>query len=97
MKITQGYIAEIRDKADIVELFSSYGVSLKTQGSRDNLMGRCPFHDDRVPSLNVSRSKKLFHCFGCEESGNVFGLVMKLENLTFPQAVEKLRRIVLTK
>lgn len=53
---------------DIVDLIESLGVKLKKVGSE--YMGLCPFHDDRKPSLSVNRDKGLWHCFGCERSGD---------------------------
>lgn len=51
-------------------------------------MANCPFHDDRSPSLNVR--KNFYYCHGCGEHGDVISFVMKTEQLTFPQAVNRL-------
>jgi DNA primase len=61
-----------------------------SNGGGGQLKGLCPFHDEKSPSFYVSPSKGLFNCFGCHEAGDVLGLVMKLENLGFTQAVEQL-------
>src|SRR5436190_2146914 len=53
-------------------------------------MGLCPFHDERTPSFSVEPVAKLFHCFGCGESGDVFDFVMKTENVDFAGALEVL-------
>src|SRR4051794_29180508 len=53
-------------------------------------MGLCPFHDERTPSFSVEPVAKLFHCFGCSESGDVFDFVMKTENVDFAGALELL-------
>src|SRR4051794_41784393 len=53
-------------------------------------MGLCPFHDERTPSFSVEGVNKLFHCFGCGESGDVFDFVMKTENVDFTGALEVL-------
>src|SRR4051794_41436699 len=53
-------------------------------------MGLCPFHDERTPSFSVEPVAKLFHCFGCGESGDVFDFVMKTENVDFGSALELL-------
>lgn len=53
-------------------------------------VGRCPFHADKSPSFSVSEEKGLFHCFGCGESGDVFDFVMKLDGVSFVEAVKSL-------
>ncbi|MGR7002584.1 CHC2 zinc finger domain-containing protein [Yinghuangia aomiensis] len=50
----------------------------------------CPFHDEKSPSFNVAPAKGLFHCFGCQEGGDVIEFVKKVEHLTFSEAVERL-------
>jgi CHC2 zinc finger len=49
--------------------------------------GLCPFHADKTPSLHVNEDKGVFHCFGCGESGDVFDFIMKLEGVSFAEAV----------
>jgi len=80
-------IDKIRKKADIVELISRY-VNLKQSGN--SYKGVCPFHEDNDPSLTVDPDKKLWHCFGCGAGGDVFNFLMKIENLSFPDAVREL-------
>ncbi len=82
-------IDEVRKKVDIVELVSRY-VNLKQSGN--SYKGVCPFHEDNDPSLTVDPSKKLWHCFGCGAGGDVFNFLMKIENLSFPDAVRELAR-----
>ncbi|PIS31241.1 DNA primase [Candidatus Saganbacteria bacterium CG08_land_8_20_14_0_20_45_16] len=77
-------IAEIRSQADIVKIVSEY-VQLKQRGK--NYLGHCPFHSEKDPSFTVSPEKQIFHCFGCNEGGNVFSFLMKIENLSFIEAV----------
>ncbi len=86
---TPATLEEIRRRCDIGEIVGQY-VTLKRVGR--NLLGRCPFHDDRTPSFSVSPEKQLFHCFGCKASGDVFGFVMRKEGLDFLEAVETLAR-----
>jgi len=84
---------EVESKVDIVDLINKCGVELYSQND-DNYMGKCPFHFDRNPSLSVSRSKKVYHCFGCGASGNMFTFFMKLERVTsFKEAVRKIAEI----
>jgi DNA primase len=80
-------IAEIRSRTDIVALVSEY-VQLKQRGG--NHLGLCPFHNEKSPSFNVSQSKQFFHCFGCKESGDAVGFLMRIEGLGFPQAARRL-------
>jgi DNA primase len=93
MKMSYALVRHIKEGVDIIQVMSFYGINFRAQGNRDNYIGRCPWHNDRVASLSVSRSKGLYHCFGCGESGNVFSLVIKMEKLTFSQAVERLAEI----
>ena len=81
-------IEAVRERSDIVAVVSGY-LQLKKAG-RDNLTGLCPFHAEKTPSFSVSPSKQLFHCHGCGEGGTVFTFLQKLENLSFPEAVERL-------
>ncbi|MEB3196677.1 MAG: DNA primase [Candidatus Sericytochromatia bacterium] len=80
-------IAEIRARADIVEVISER-VVLKRSGR--NLLGLCPFHQERTPSFNVNPERQIFRCFGCGEGGDVFTFVMKTNGMTFPEALRSL-------
>ncbi|MDD5628761.1 MAG: DNA primase, partial [Elusimicrobia bacterium] len=51
---------------------------------------RCPFHQERTPSFIVTPERQTFHCFGCGVGGDVFSFVMKMESLSFPEALERL-------
>jgi len=86
-RIPETTIQEILSRADIVALVSRY-VELKQAGR--NWKGLCPFHDEKTPSFNVNEDRQIFHCFGCQEGGNVFGFLMKHEGLTFPEAVRSI-------
>ena len=78
---------EIKFRCDIVNIISTH-VQLKRAGS--NLVGLCPFHNERTPSFTVSVTQKLFHCFGCGAAGDVIGFTMRMQNLDFLSAVEVL-------
>lgn len=80
-------IERIREKVDIVELISSY-LPLKRSGG--NYQGLCPFHGEKTPSFNVNPARQIFHCFGCGVGGNSVTFVMKMEGLSFPEAVRRL-------
>ncbi|MCS7241947.1 DNA primase [Candidatus Caldatribacterium sp.] len=84
MLIPEEYLEEIKARADIVELISQY-VDLKPSGR--NFRALCPFHEEKTPSFTVSPEKGIFHCFGCGAGGNIFTFIMRVERLTFPEAV----------
>ena len=84
---SEDLIQRIRQESDIVNLVSSY-VSLKKSGQ--NWAGLCPFHTEKTPSFTVSSVKQFYHCFGCGAGGDAIGFVMKMEGLTFPQAIKLL-------
>jgi DNA primase len=77
----------VKDAADILEIVSAY-TDLQQRGQ--DFWGNCPFHDERTPSFKVNPRDKLYYCFGCEASGDVFRFVEEKEGLTFPEAVESL-------
>lgn len=79
-------VAEVRERADIVEVIGAY-VALKKRGQQ--YVGLCPFHQERTPSFTVSPHKQMFYCFGCGTGGNVFTFLMQKENLSFPEAVRQ--------
>src|SRR3989339_561896 len=84
--IPENIINEIKEKADIVSVVSSYVPSLKKKGK--NHLGLCPFHSEKTASFTVSQEKGLFHCFGCGEGGNLFSFIMKMEKVDFAEAVK---------
>ena len=81
-------IKSVRDAASIVDIVGAV-VQLRNAGG-GNLKGLCPFHDEKSPSFQVSPAKNLYHCFGCQEGGDVFKFVMLLDHLSFSEAVERL-------
>ncbi len=87
--ISQEKIAEIRNRASIVEVVSDY-VTLKKAGR--NYMGLCPFHAEKTPSFTVSEDKGIYHCFGCQTGGSIFHFLMQYDQLTFPEAVERVAK-----
>ena len=80
-------INQVQQANDIVDVVSEH-VSLKKKGRE--MVGLCPFHEDHRPSMNVSPTKQIFKCFACGVGGDVLKFVQMRENLTFPQAVERL-------
>lgn len=86
-RISSDSINAVRDAADMVAEVGRY-TDLKRNGVQ--MMGLCPFHDERSPSFSVDPQDKLYHCFGCGVAGDVFGFVMEKEGLGFSEAVEAL-------
>jgi DNA primase len=84
--IPEEKIAEIRAACRISEFISPH-ISLKRRGR--SLMGLCPFHNEKSPSFSVNDDNGFYHCFGCNESGNVFKFLMQVENISFPESVRK--------
>jgi len=86
-RIDEDKILQIRERVDIVEVVSRY-LPLKRSGA--NNQGLCPFHGEKTPSFNVNSTRQIFHCFGCGVGGNVFNFLMRMEGLSFPEAVRRL-------
>ena len=80
------FIERLRVESDITSIISEY-ISLKKKGK--NFWGCCPFHHEKTPSFSVASEKGFFYCFGCQTGGNVFQFLMKVENITFMEAVTK--------
>lgn len=85
MRYSQELLEEIRVKNDLVEVVSEY-VALEKTGK--NYKALCPFHLEKTPSFTINPDKQLFHCFGCGIGGNIYHFIMKMENITFPEAVK---------
>ncbi|MBI3898502.1 MAG: toprim domain-containing protein [Gammaproteobacteria bacterium] len=83
-------IERLKQTVSIERLVEAAGIELKRHGK--TLMGRCPFHDDKTPSLAITPDKNLWHCLGaCHEGGDVFQWVMKRNGVSFRHAYELLR------
>ena len=78
-------VEEIKQKINIVDLINSY-VSIKKSGR--NYKGICPFHSEKTPSFMVSPELQIFKCFGCNEAGDIFSFIEKIEGVDFPTALE---------
>jgi len=82
--ISQKSIQEIRETAKVEDIVGEF-VTLKKRGV--NLIGLCPFHNEKTPSFTVSPAKNIYKCFGCGESGGPINFVMEHESLTYPEAL----------
>jgi DNA primase len=81
-------VKAVRDAVPIDAVVCEY-LQLKNAGG-GNLKGLCPFHDEKSPSFHVSPSKGFYHCFGCGAGGDTLDFVMKIDHLSFSEAVERL-------
>jgi DNA primase len=82
-----GLISRIQQANDIVDVAGEH-VALKRKGRE--MVGLCPFHDDHRPSFNVNPGKQIFKCFACGAGGDVVKFIQMRENLSFPQALQRL-------
>ena len=87
MIIERESIEQLRQRADIYEIVSYY-VELRRSGA--NYTACCPFHDEKTASFVVNPQRNRFKCFGCGEGGDSVSFIMKIENLPYAEAVEKL-------
>jgi DNA primase len=78
----------VRDAVDMADLVSSR-TELKRAGV-NRLTGLCPFHEERTPSFGINPAEKVYHCFGCQASGDAFTFVMETEGVDFKGALELL-------
>jgi DNA primase len=85
--IKQDSIENLKSNIDVVDVVSSY-IEIKKSGS--NFKALCPFHGEKTPSMVISPSKQIFHCFGCGIGGDGIKFTMEYENLSYPEAIEKL-------
>jgi DNA primase len=86
-RIPRDIVDAVREHTDMVQLVSRY-VQLKRRGR--NFVGLCPFHQEKSPSFNVVPEKRIYHCFGCQEGGDAFKFLMRIEGLSFVEAVKEL-------
>ncbi|HPN37031.1 MAG TPA: DNA primase [Melioribacteraceae bacterium] len=91
MRISDHKINEIRSRANIVDVISSF-IPLKRHGR--NYMGLCPFHSEKTPSFVVSEQKQIFNCFGCHVGGDVFKFVKEYKSISFIEAVQEVAELV---
>jgi DNA primase len=90
-RIPDEELARIKSQVAVEDLCRDYGIELARMGP-DNLMGRCPFHDDQTPSFGVTPSKNLWNCLAGCGGGDVIELVMRKQNVSFRQAVDILQQ-----
>ena len=82
-------IDKIVEAARVEEVVGDY-VTLKKRGV--NLIGLCPFHDEKTPSFYVSPAKGIYKCFGCAKGGNSVNFIMEKEQMSYPDALRHLAK-----
>lgn len=87
--IARHTVTQVIDTADVVDVVGSF-VTLKKRGA--NLLGLCPFHNEKTPSFTVSPSKGIYKCFGCGQAGNSVKFIQEHEKLSFPEAIKWLAK-----
>ncbi|MBL7837278.1 MAG: DNA primase [Bacteroidetes bacterium] len=85
--ISRKSVDDVINAAVIEEVVGDY-IALKKRGA--NLLGRCPFHDEKTPSFTVSPTKGIYKCFGCGKAGNSVSFLMEHDSLSFADAIRKL-------
>ncbi|HET7406960.1 MAG TPA: CHC2 zinc finger domain-containing protein [Mycobacteriales bacterium] len=89
-RVPEAEIEQLKERVSLASLVEARGIELRRVGK--DLVGCCPFHDDRDPSLVVTPGKNLWHCMGaCSTGGSVIDWVMRVEGVSFRHAVELLR------
>lgn len=91
MRFSEQEIERIRRAANLADLVGRYSDRVIRSGS--GWMARCPFHDDKNPSMSLDVERGLYNCFGCGEKGNIFNFIMKMEGLVFPEAVKRVAEL----
>jgi DNA primase len=86
--IRRSDIDEVRSRTNLADIVGDY-VTLKSAGG-GSMKGLCPFHEERSPSFHVRPQVGFYHCFGCGEGGDVFTFLMKMDHVTFSEAVERM-------
>jgi DNA primase catalytic core len=90
-RIPENEVERLKKEISVQRLAEARGIKLTRQGA--NLLGKCPFHDDKTPSLVITPAKNLWHCMGaCNAGGTAIDWVMKAEGISFRHAVELLRK-----
>lgn len=87
MRLSDSFLEELRSRVDIESVISPY-VNLRRRGK--NLVGLCPFHNEKTPSFTVYPENDSFYCFGCGVGGDVITFVRRIENLDYLEAVRML-------
>lgn len=88
-RIPDAELERLKSEISVERLIEAAGIALRPAGK--DLLGRCPFHEDREASLVITPAKNLWHCFACQIGGGPIDWVMKSKGVSFRHAVELLR------
>ena len=92
MRFSDSFLRQVRDRVSIAE-YAGRKLAFdqrKSKPATGDFWACCPFHQEKSASFHVLDRKGIFNCFGCGEKGDVFSLAMKLEGLSFPEAVAQM-------
>ena len=81
------FIKQVKERVDIVQTAEYYGIKLNKNG-----FCNCPFHNEKTPSMSISKSKQIFYCFGCNKGGDSITLVSLLFNMTPFEAAKNINK-----
>jgi DNA primase len=81
---------EIKARIDLIDVIQEY-IKLTPAGV-NNFKALCPFHNEKTPSMMISKDKQIWHCFGCGEGGDIFTWMQKMESMDFPEAMRVLAK-----
>src|ERR1035437_121763 len=87
--IPEDEIERIKRETDLAAVIRSRGVALPQKGG--DLIGLCPFHEDKTPSLHVTPAKRLWRCMSCHAAGNVIQFLQRFDGLSFQHVIDLLR------
>jgi DNA primase len=90
-RILQEDIEQLKQVADLADVIADH-TQLKRAGK--NLKARCPLHEERTPSFTLDPGQGVWHCFGCQQGGDIYTFLQRIEGLSFVEAVEHLARRV---
>ncbi|WP_244590037.1 CHC2 zinc finger domain-containing protein, partial [Xenorhabdus budapestensis] len=91
-RIPEAELQHLKAAVSLVAIIEQQGRQLVKRGKDMTVL--CPFHQERTPSMVITPSKNLYHCFGCEAGGSVLDWVMQTEGLSLRHAVERLRAVL---
>lgn len=78
-------VQDVKSRLDVADIVGEY-VQLKPAGS-GSFRGLCPFHQEKTPSFYVNRPRQSWHCFGCDQGGDIISFVQRMEGMEFPEAL----------
>ena len=84
-RIPEEFVREVKERNNLSDVAASY-MELKRRGKLE--IGLCPFHGEKTPSFTIYTNTETYICFGCHEHGDVISFIMKIENLSYPEAVK---------